>query len=224
MQVLPLLSGVIGELDLGGHDCESHYDLRCVDVNCSNWRSHSDIACSVFVSLLHRHVQILLGVEEECNMASPSKCTSLLSLLQPLSLLVIPFLHSSTSHRVKNSSSLPPSSYEFPNGYNQSFTVEKFKLCEGLFDSSTPNLKVQQPVTGFTHILDLVIYIALMLLSSPSFPSLCRVFMVATCWLFQRSSLQVLPWWTLTSDQYVLCVCVCVVCMCCVFVRVCVRV
>ena len=153
MQVLPLLSGVIGELDLGGHDYESHYDLWCVDVNCSNWRSHSDVACSVFVSLLHRHVQILLGVEEECNMASPSKCTSLLSLLQPLSLLVIPFLHSSTSHRVKNSSSIPPSSYEFPNGYNQSFTVEKFKLCEGLFDSSTPNLKVQQTTCDWLHTL-----------------------------------------------------------------------
>ena len=61
-------------------------------------------------------------------------------------------------HRLKNSSSLPPSSYEFPNGYNQSFTVEKFKLCEGLFDSSTPNLKVQQPhVTGSDKCPDMVI-------------------------------------------------------------------
>ena len=37
-----------------------------------------------------------------------------------------------------------------------------------------------------------------------------------TCWLFQRLSLQVPPWLTLTSDQYVLCVCV--VCMYCVYV------
>ena len=131
-------------------DCESHYDLRCVDcqghfdVNCSKWRSHFDVACRVIVSLLHRHVQILQGVEEECNLASP-----------PLS--SIPFLSSPSPsctyplYRVKNSSSLPPSSYEFPNGYNQSFTVEKFKLCEGLFDSSTPNLKVQQTTCDWLH-------------------------------------------------------------------------
>lgn len=100
---------------------------------------------------------------EEWRVASPPKCTPLLlSLNNSLLLFVILFLHSSTLHRVKNSSSLPPSSYEFPNGYNQSFTVEKFKLCEGLFDSSTPNLKVRTyskaPLTGFMRNLDMVIY------------------------------------------------------------------
>ena len=59
------------------------------------------------------------------------------------------------------------------------------------------------------------------MLSSPPLPlpppSRRRVFMVVTCWLFQRLSLPVPPWWTLTSDQYVLWVYVCVVGvrMCC---------
>ena len=30
--------------------------------------------------------------------------------------------------------------YEFPNGYNNTFGVERFKICEGLFDPS--NVKV----------------------------------------------------------------------------------
>ena len=32
--------------------------------------------------------------------------------------------------------------YEFPNGYNLNLTLEKFKLTEGLFDSSTGRVKV----------------------------------------------------------------------------------
>lgn len=116
-------------------------------------------------------------------------------------------------HRLKNSSSLPPSSYEFPNGYNQSFTVEKFKLCEGLFDSSTPNLKVQEPpVTGSDNcsghgdwcspiiqstnatyvtcdvccIGHCQYYMWLPWFHKPH--PLCRVFMEVTCWLSQRLS------------------------------------
>lgn len=30
--------------------------------------------------------------------------------------------------------------YEFPNGYNNTFGVERFRICEGLFDPS--NVKV----------------------------------------------------------------------------------
>lgn len=31
---------------------------------------------------------------------------------------------------------MPTSHYEFPNGYNQDFSSERFKICEGLFDPS----------------------------------------------------------------------------------------
>lgn len=41
--------------------------------------------------------------------------------------------------RIENSTSIPTTLYEFPNGYNINLTIEKYKLCEGLFDSS--NLK-----------------------------------------------------------------------------------
>ena len=41
--------------------------------------------------------------------------------------------------RIENSTSIPTTLYEFPNGYNVNLTIEKYKLCEGLFDSS--NLK-----------------------------------------------------------------------------------
>ena len=44
--------------------------------------------------------------------------------------------------RVEQSTSIPTTLYEFPNGYNINLTIEKFKLCEGLFDASTSNLKV----------------------------------------------------------------------------------
>ena len=46
------------------------------------------------------------------------------------------------SPRVEQSTSIPTTLYEFPNGYNINLTIEKFKLCEGLFDASTSNLKV----------------------------------------------------------------------------------
>ena len=36
--------------------------------------------------------------------------------------------------------SIPGVVYEFPNGYNDIFGVERFKICEGLFDPS--NVKV----------------------------------------------------------------------------------
>ena len=39
--------------------------------------------------------------------------------------------------RIENSTSIPTTLYEFPNGYNINLTIEKYKLCEGLFDSST---------------------------------------------------------------------------------------
>lgn len=41
------------------------------------------------------------------------------------------------SFRIENSTSIPTTLYEFPNGYNINLTIEKYKLCEGLFDSST---------------------------------------------------------------------------------------
>ena len=35
---------------------------------------------------------------------------------------------------------IPLVQYEFPNGYNNGFAVERFRLCEGLFDPT--NVKV----------------------------------------------------------------------------------
>lgn len=37
---------------------------------------------------------------------------------------------------MEQSSSIPTSYYEFPNGYNINLTIEKFRLCEGLFNAS----------------------------------------------------------------------------------------
>lgn len=48
---------------------------------------------------------------------------------------------SSLKDEIEQSSSILSSSYEFPNGYNIGLTVEKFKLCEGLFDASSAMLK-----------------------------------------------------------------------------------
>ncbi len=45
------------------------------------------------------------------------------------------------THRLEQSTSIPTTQYEFPNGYNLNLTVEKFKLCEGLFDASSQNLR-----------------------------------------------------------------------------------
>lgn len=47
----------------------------------------------------------------------------------------------SLQNEIEQSTSIPTTQYEFPNGYNLNLTVEKFKLCEGLFDSSTSNLR-----------------------------------------------------------------------------------
>ena len=44
--------------------------------------------------------------------------------------------------RIETSSSIPTTLYEFANGYNLNLTLEKFKLTEGLFDSSTRRVKV----------------------------------------------------------------------------------
>ena len=66
-----------------------------------------------------------------------------------LSIFVAEIMHigkvltSSTSSRIDQSTSIPTSLYEFPNGYNINLTVERFKLCEGLFDASSSNLKVR---------------------------------------------------------------------------------
>lgn len=38
--------------------------------------------------------------------------------------------------RTEQSSSIPSTLYEFPNGYNINLTIEKFKLTEGLFNAS----------------------------------------------------------------------------------------
>jgi len=37
---------------------------------------------------------------------------------------------------MEQSSSIPTTLYEFPNGYNINLTIEKFKLTEGLFNAS----------------------------------------------------------------------------------------
>ena len=52
--------------------------------------------------------------------------------------------------RMEHSTSIPSSSYEFPNGYNISMTVEKFKITEGLFNSTTANLKVHINIDVFS--------------------------------------------------------------------------
>ncbi|XP_003386197.1 PREDICTED: actin-like protein 6A [Amphimedon queenslandica] len=48
---------------------------------------------------------------------------------------------SSLRDEIETSTSIPTTLYEFPNGYNINLTVEKFKLTEGLFDSSTGHVK-----------------------------------------------------------------------------------
>ena len=45
-------------------------------------------------------------------------------------------------YRIQNSTSIPPQTYVFPNGYNLGLTVDRFKLTEALFDASSHNLKV----------------------------------------------------------------------------------
>ncbi len=37
---------------------------------------------------------------------------------------------------MEQSSSIPTTLYEFPNGYNINLTIDKFKLTEGLFNAS----------------------------------------------------------------------------------------
>jgi hypothetical protein len=46
-------------------------------------------------------------------------------------------------YRIETSTSIPATNFEFPNGYNLNLTVEKFKLCEGLFDSSSGHVTVR---------------------------------------------------------------------------------
>ena len=53
-------------------------------------------------------------------------------------------LLSSSRARIDTSSSIPSSLYEFPNGYNMNLALEKFRLSEGLFDSSSGIVKVTQ--------------------------------------------------------------------------------
>ena len=51
-------------------------------------------------------------------------------------------MHMFCSDRIETSTSIPSTLYEFPNGYNLNLTIEKFKLTEGLFDSSSDHIKV----------------------------------------------------------------------------------
>ena len=62
-------------------------------------------------------------------------------MLQDFASSVLQVSETCLGEEIKNASSIQPTSYEFPNGYNDSFVIDKFKLCEGLFDSSTSNLK-----------------------------------------------------------------------------------
>ena len=55
-------------------------------------------------------------------------------------------------YRIQNSTSIPPVSYVFPNGYNLGLTVDRFKLTEALFDASSHNLKVTKLATLDTRI------------------------------------------------------------------------
>ena len=77
---------------------------------------------------------------------SPSSPHSFLLPLSPFSLfpsLPPPTPPPPSPLRMEHSTSIPSSSYEFPNGYNLNATVEKFKITEGLFNAATANLKVQ---------------------------------------------------------------------------------
>ena len=68
-----------------------------------------------------------------------SVCPStVINLIYPISVLSPP----PPPNRVENSTSIPSTLYEFPNGYNMNLTLEKFKLTEGLFNASTDNVKV----------------------------------------------------------------------------------
>jgi actin-related protein len=64
-------------------------------------------------------------------------------LLQDFTASICQVSETILADEIKNSSSIPLASYEFPNGYNLGLTVDKFKFCEGLYDASTQNLKVE---------------------------------------------------------------------------------
>ena len=55
---------------------------------------------------------------------------------------LLPLPPPSLTHRIEHSTSIPSTSYEFPNGYSLNATVEKFKLTEGLFNAGSANIKV----------------------------------------------------------------------------------
>jgi hypothetical protein len=66
-------------------------------------------------------------------------------ILRDFAMSVAQVSTSSLQDEMEHSTSIPSSSYEFPNGYNLNVTVEKFKITEGLFNAGTANLKVTAP-------------------------------------------------------------------------------
>lgn len=62
-------------------------------------------------------------------------------VLQDFAASVAQVSDTSLANEIQNSTSIPPSTYVFPNGYNLGLTVDRFKLTEALFDASSHNLK-----------------------------------------------------------------------------------
>eukprot|EP00794_Sanderia_malayensis_P016704 gene16704-18398_t len=49
--------------------------------------------------------------------------------------------------------SIPATSYEFPNGFNQIFDVERFRICESLFDTSAVKGIESTTLLGVPHVI-----------------------------------------------------------------------
>jgi hypothetical protein len=62
-------------------------------------------------------------------------------ILRDFAMSVAQVSTTSLQDEMEHSTSIPSTSYEFPNGYNLNATVEKFKLTEGLFNAGSANIK-----------------------------------------------------------------------------------
>ncbi|CAI8001281.1 Actin-like protein 6A, partial [Geodia barretti] len=62
-------------------------------------------------------------------------------ILRDFAMSVAQVSTTSLQDEIEHSTSIPSTSYEFPNGYSLNATVEKFKLTEGLFNAGSANIK-----------------------------------------------------------------------------------
>ncbi|KAI5702725.1 hypothetical protein M8J76_017301 [Diaphorina citri] len=60
---------------------------------------------------------------------------------------------SETPFDEKSILNLPPSHYEFPNGYHQDFGVERYRIPEAVFDPNIANMQPGSGIVGASHII-----------------------------------------------------------------------